>query len=104
MFCMITRPAVGSRLPVRGQRPSAQMKAPTEPQGQREGVDKEAAGWPEALFLSPKDWPLQLGSLYPGEGFIQSIRSLTLTQIHTSSVAAECTFRSQDPQISASWG
>lgn len=84
------------------------MKAPTEPQGQREGVDKEAAGWPEALFLSPKDWlPLSrrgLGSLYPGEGFIQSIRSLTLTQIHTSSVAAECTFRSQDPQISASWG
>lgn len=104
MFCMITRLAVGSHLPVRGQRPSAQMKAPTEPQGQREGVDKEAPGRPEALLLSPKDWPLQLGSLYPGEGFIQATRSLTSTQIHTSSAAAECTFRSQDPQISASWG
>lgn len=95
MFCMITRPAVGSHLPVRGQRPSAQMKAPTEPQGQREGVDKEAPGVPEALLLPSKGWPLQLGSLYPGKGFIQATRSLTSTQIHTSSAAAECTLEAR---------
>ena len=61
---MITRLAVGSHLPVRGQRPSAQMKAPTEPQGQREGVDKEAPGRPEALLMCTASegtthWPLQ---------------------------------------------
>ena len=70
-----------------------------------EGGSRQRGTWgTRSLLLPSKDWPLQLGSLYPGKGFIQATRSLTSTQIHTSRAAAECTLearthRSQHPGV-----